>query len=90
VAARRIAVVRAGRHLTRCRASDAEISSWPSLRVTEHHTIRQLSRTYPVRDRLCAGFRTWRDVRVESVTRSKAGVTRLRDVSDVPDDLSAL
>jgi hypothetical protein len=30
---------------------------------------------------------TWPDVRVKSVVRSKADVTRLRDVSDVLDDL---
>jgi hypothetical protein len=35
-------------------------------------------------------FRTWRGVRVKSVVRTKADVARLRDVSDVPNDESAL
>jgi hypothetical protein len=35
-------------------------------------------------------FRTWRGVRSKPVVRNKADVTRLRDVRDVPDDLSAL
>jgi hypothetical protein len=35
-------------------------------------------------------FRTWRGVRVKSAVRSNADVTRLRDVSDVLDDVIAL
>jgi hypothetical protein len=38
----------------------------------------------------CGTFRTWRGVRVKSVVRTKADVARLRDVSDVPNDESAL